>query len=139
MRKGSGKELSRMRFSCWLELLGGLATGVLGLALSIYLMKPAESPVDYLQLFRLQTCAALILTVGACAHVMRHKFWGFVLVIVGGAYLAIHSLSVVSNHHRVLVFLGWLGFFLLAPGAASVLTLAASLRNRKVMCRATSP
>ena len=104
-----------MRFSCWLELLGGLATGVLGLALSFYLMKPSESPVDYLQLFRLQTCAALILTVGAFAHVMRHKFWGFVLVMVSGAYLAVHSLSVVSSHYRVLVFLGWLGDFSYRP------------------------
>ena len=124
------------RSSCWLELLGGLGVGVHGLAVSFYLMKPAESYLGYLQALSLQTCASLSVAAGAYFHVARGRGWGGALILVAGAYLALHLLWMIISSHRVLLFLGWLGLFLLLPGVMAVVTMGAWLRNRRVACRA---
>jgi len=113
------------------EFIGGLMTGLLGLALSFYLMKPAESVLDYSDLFTIPTLAAVLVAVGAYVHAIRRKSWGAVLVWVGGMFLVMQLSFMLLGHHRVLMFLGWLGVFLFLPGIAAVFTTVASLLNRR--------
>src|ERR1051325_1289176 len=110
-----------------IELGGGIATALLGVALSVYVMRPAASPSDYLGLFSVQTCAALLVGVGAYAHVVSNTSWGRILVWVGGAGLIYESASLLLNVPVGLYFKGWVGLFLVLPGVAAVVTVIASL------------
>jgi hypothetical protein len=116
-----------MRPAGAIELGGGITTAILGVALSLYVMKPAAAPSDYLGLFSLQTCAALFVGVGAYAHVISRNSWGRILVWGGGAALIYKSASLLLNVPVGLYFKGWVGLFLLMPGAAALLTVTASL------------
>ena len=109
-----------------IELGGGIITALLGVALSLYVMRPAATPSDYLGLFSVQTCAALFVGVGAYAHAVSRNFWGRVLVWLGGAALIYQSGSLLLNVPVGLYFKGWVGIFLLLPGVASAVTVIAS-------------
>lgn len=109
-----------------IELGGGIATTLLGVALSLYVMKPAAAPSDYLALFSVQTCAALFVGVGAYAHVVGKNSWGRILVWVGGAVLIYEFASLLLNVPVGLYFKGWVGVFLLMPGVTALLTVLAS-------------
>lgn len=110
-----------------LELGSGIATGLLGLALALYVMKPAATLRDYLGLFSVATCAALFVAVGAYAHTINHNFWGRLLVWVGGVVLVYQSASMLVHVPLGLYFLGWVGLFLVLPGITAVVTIVASL------------
>ena len=116
-----------MRLLRMLVLVGGMATGLFGLALSLYVMKPAETPSDYLGLFGVKTCAALFVAVGAYAQSVSRNPWGRVLGWAGGAVLIYDTASMLLKVPLGLYFLGRVGLFLLLPGVAAALTLAASL------------
>ena len=109
------------------ELGGGICTALLSMALSLYVMRPAATPSDYLELFSVQTCAALLVGVGAYAHVVSNNLWGRILVWVGGGLLIYKSASLLLNVPVGLYFKGWVGLFLLMPGVAALLTVFASL------------
>jgi hypothetical protein len=119
-----------MRPAGAIELGGGITTAILGVALSLYVMKPAATPSDYLGLFSIQTCAALFVGVGAYAHVISRNSWGRILVWVGGAALIYKSASLLLNVPVGLYFKGWVGLFLLMPGAAALVTVTASLFSK---------
>src|SRR4051812_12448622 len=110
-----------------IELGGGITTALLGVALSLYVMEPAATPSDYLELFSVQTCAALLVGVGAYAHVVGNNSWGRIPVWVGGAALIYKSASLLLNVPVGLYFKGWVGLFLLMPGVAALVTVPASL------------
>lgn len=110
-----------------IELGSGIATGLLGAALSLYVMKPARTPSDYLALFSLTTCAALFVAVGSYAHTVGGNSWGRIPVWVGGVFLIYETASLLLHVPVGLYFLGWVGLFLVLPGVASALTLIASL------------
>lgn len=112
------------------ELGSGVATGLVGLALALYVMRPATTPTDYLELFSISTCAALFVAVGAYAQAMSRNPAGRILVWVGGAALVYQTASMLLKVPIGLYFLGWLGVFLLLPGALAVLTMTASLALR---------
>ena len=110
-----------------IELGGGIATALLGVALSLYVMKPAITLSDYLGLFSVMTCASLFVAVGAYAHTVSRNSWGRIPVWVGGIIL-IYKTAVLLVHVPVgLYFLGWVGLFLVLPGVAAALTVVASL------------
>ena len=113
-----------------IELGGGITTALLGVALSLYVMRPAATLSDYLGLFSVQTCAALFVGVGAYAHVVNSNSWGRILVWVGGAALIYESASLLLKVPVGLYFLGWVGLFLVLPGVTAVVTLVASLFSR---------
>jgi hypothetical protein len=113
-----------------IELVGGIITAVLGVALSLYVMRPATTPSDYVQLFGVETCAALFVGVGAYAHVVSRNSWGRILVWVGGAALVYKSASLLLNVPVGLYFKGWVGLFLLMPGVTALLTVLASLFSK---------
>lgn len=110
-----------------IELGGGVATALLGVALSLYVMKPAATASDYLGLFSVTTCAALFVAVGAYAHTISHNSWGRVLVWVGGIILVYETASLLLHVPVGLYFLGWVGLFLVLPGMAAAVTVIASL------------
>jgi hypothetical protein len=116
-----------MRLAGSVELGGGICTTLLSMALSLYVMRPAATPSDYLELFSVQTCAALFVGVGAYAHVVSNNSWGRILVWVGGAVLIYKSASLLLNVPVGLYFKGWVGLFLLMPGVAALVTVLASL------------
>ncbi len=107
-----------------------MATALLGVGLSLYVTRPAATPSDYLGLFSVQTCAALLLAVGAYAHVVSNNSWGRVPLWAGGAALIYQSASLLLKVPVGLYFKGWVGLFLVLPGAAAVVTLIASLFHR---------
>lgn len=113
-----------------IELGGGITTTLLGVALSLYVMKPAATLSDYLGLFSIQTCAALFVGVGAYAHVVSKNSWGRILVWVGGAALIYKSASLLLNVPVGLYFKGWVGLFLLMPGVTALLTVLASFFHK---------
>lgn len=119
-----------MRPARAIELGGGVATSLLGVALALYVMRPAASPADYLRLFSIQTCAALLVGAGAYAHVVSRNSWGRLLVWVGGAALIYQCASLLLNVPVGLYFKGWVGLFLLLPGVAAVLTVVASFFSK---------
>lgn len=110
-----------------IELGGGITTALLGVALSLYVAGPAANASDYLGLFSVQTCAALLVGVGAYAHVVGNNSWGRVPLWVGGAPLVYQSVSLLLKVPVGLYFKGWVGLFLLLPGVAAVVALVASL------------
>jgi hypothetical protein len=110
-----------------IELGSGIATALLGAALSLYVMKPVVTPLDYLGLFSLTTCAALLVAVGAYAHTVGHNSWGRILVWLGGAFLIYKTTSLLLHVPVGLYFLGWVGLFLILPGVVATLTVIASL------------
>lgn len=116
-----------MRLAGTFELAGGVATALLGVALSLYVMKPAATPLDYLGLFSVTTCAALLVAVGAYAHTVSGNSWGRILMWVGGIILVYKTASLLLHVPVGLYFLGWVGLFLVLPGVAATLTLIASL------------
>lgn len=116
-----------LRLARRIELGSGIATACLGVALSLYVMRPAATAADYLSLFSVQTCAALFVGVGAYAHAWGRSAWGRVLMWMGGAVLIYQTAALLLRVPIGLYFLGWVGLFLLLPGAAAVVTLVASL------------
>jgi hypothetical protein len=124
-----------MRLARAIELSGGIATGLLGVALSLYVMKPAESPSDYLGLFSVTTCASLFVAVGAYAHTISHNSWGRILVLVGGIVLIYTTASLLLKVPVGLYLRGWVGLFLVLPGMAALLTVLASLFFRASAAR----
>ncbi|MFL6282086.1 MAG: hypothetical protein ACJ74Q_02835 [Pyrinomonadaceae bacterium] len=116
-----------MRIAGSVELGGGICTALLGMALSLYVMRPAATSSDYLELFSVQTCAALFVGVGAYAHIVSNNSWGRILMWVGGAVLIYKSASLLLNVPVGLYFKGWVGLFLLMPGVAALLTVLSSL------------
>jgi hypothetical protein len=110
-----------------IELGGGIATALLGVALSLYVMKPAMTPSDYLGLFSVTTCAALFVAVGAYAHTVSRNSWGRIPVWVGGIILIYKTAALLVHVPVGLYFLGWVGLFLVLPGVAAALTVVASL------------
>jgi hypothetical protein len=110
-----------------IELGSGIATALLGAALSLYVMPPAATPLDYLGLFSLTTCAALLVAVGAYAHTVSHNSWGRILVWAGGIVLIYKTASLLLHVPVGLYFLGWVGVFLVLPGVTAALTVIASL------------
>jgi len=113
-----------------IELSSGIVTALLGVALSLYVMRPAATPSDYLELFSVQTCAALLVGVGAYAHVVGNNSWGRILVWAGGAVLIYESVSLMLNVPVGLYFKGWVGLFLLLPGVTAVVTVLASFFSK---------
>lgn len=109
------------------EFGSGMATGLVGLALALYVMRPAATPTDYLELFSLSTCAALFVAAGAYFQTMSRNPLGRILVCLGGAALVYQTASMLLKVPIGLYFLGWLGLFLLLPGILAVLTMTASL------------
>ena len=116
-----------MRFVRIFELGSGIATGLVGLSLALYIMRPATAPTDYLELFSISTCAALFVATGAYFQTMSHNPAGRILVWLGGAALIYQTGSMLLKVPIGLYFLGWLGLFLLLPGVLAVLTMTASL------------
>ncbi|HZT60304.1 MAG TPA: hypothetical protein VFA21_16995 [Pyrinomonadaceae bacterium] len=110
-----------------IELGGGVATALLGVALSISVMKPAVTPLDYLGLFSVTTCGSLLVGVGAYAHAVSRNPWGLIPTWAGGATLIYEAASLLLHVPVGLYFLGWVGLFLVLPGVAAALTLIASL------------
>ena len=113
-----------------IELGGGITTALLGVALSLYVMKPAATPSDYLGLFSVQTCAALFVGIGAYAHVVGKNSWGRILLLAGGAALIYGAASLLLNVPVGLYFKGWVGLFLLMPGVMALLTVPASFFSK---------
>lgn len=99
---------------------------MLSVALSLYVMKPAATPLDYLGLFSVATCAALLVAVGAYAHTVSQNSSGRILVWVGGIVLIYETASLLLHVPVGLYFLGWVGLFLVLPGVTAALTLIAS-------------
>lgn len=122
--------LRRVSFLRIFELGSGVATGLVGLALALYVMRPATTATDYLELFSISTGAALFVAVGAYAQAMSRNAAGRILVWIGGAVLVYQTVSMLWRVPIGLYFLGWLGVFLLLPGALAVLTMTASLALR---------
>ena len=116
-----------MRFVRIFELGSGIATGLMGLALALYVMRPVTAPSDYLELFSISTCAALFVAIGAYVQAMSRNPAGRILVWVGGVALVYQTASMLVKVPIGLYFLGWLGLFLLLPGILAVLTMTASL------------
>jgi len=110
-----------------IELGGGIATALLGLALSLYVMKPSLTLPDYLGLFSLTACASLFVAVGAYAHTVSRNSWGRIPIWVGGIILIYKTASLLLHVPVGLYFLGWVGLFLVLPGVAATLTVVASL------------
>ena len=113
-----------------IELGGGITTALLGVALSLYVLKPAATLSDYLGLFSVQTCAALFVGIGAYTHVVSKNSWGRILVWVGGAALIYGAASLLLNVPVGLYFKGWVGLFLLMPGVTALLTVLASFFSK---------
>jgi hypothetical protein len=113
-----------------IELGGGIATGVAGVGLSLYVLQPAATPTDYLGLFSVATCAALLVAAGAYAHTVSRNPWGRIPLWVGGAFLIYQAASLLGHVPVGLYFQGWVGAFLLLPGVAALVTLIASLFYR---------
>jgi hypothetical protein len=116
-----------MRLVRIFELGSGLATGLVGLALALYVMRPATAPTDYLELFSVSTCAALFVATGAYVQTMSRNPAGRILVWMGGAALVYQTASMLLKVPIGLYFLGWLGLFLLLPGLLAVMTMTAAL------------
>lgn len=117
-----------MRLARFIELGGGVITALLGLALSLYVTRPTTLS-GFVGLFSVQTCAALFVGVGAYAHAVTRNAWGRLPLWVGGAVLVYETASLLLKVPIGLYFLGRVGLFLVLPGAAAVVTLAASLFN----------
>lgn len=116
-----------MRFVRIFELGSGIATGLVGLALAFYVMRPVTAPTDYLELFSISTGAALFVAIGAYTQTTSRNPAGRILVCLGGAALIYQTASMLIKVPIGLYFLGWLGLFLLLPGFLAVLTMTASL------------
>ena len=116
-----------MRLAGVTELVGGIATGVAGVALALYVLQPAASPLDYLGLFSIATCAALLVAVGTYAHTVSRNPWGRVPLWVGAVILIYQAASLLARVPIGLYFEGWVGLFLLLPGVTATLALIASL------------
>lgn len=116
-----------MRLMRTIELGGGLATGLLGVALALYVLPPAATAADYLGLFGVTTCAALLVAVGAYAHTVNRNPWGRVPLWAGGAVLIYQTVALLLHLTVGLYLRGWVGLFLLSPGVLAVLTVSASL------------
>jgi hypothetical protein len=116
-----------MRFIRLFELGSGIATGLVGLALALYVMRPAATASDYLELFSISTCAALFVATGAYFQTLSRNPAGRILVWVGGAALVYQTGAMLLKVPIGLYFLGWLGIFLTLPGLLAVLTMTASL------------
>jgi hypothetical protein len=116
-----------MRFIRIFELGSGIATGLVGLSLALYIMRPATTPSDYLELFSISTCAALFVATGAYFQTMSRNPAGRILVWLGGAALIYQTASMLFKVPIGLYFLGWVGLFLLLPGVLALLTMTASL------------
>jgi FtsH-binding integral membrane protein len=119
-----------MRLTGAIELGGGITTGLLGVALSLYVMKPAETASDYLGLFSVTTCAALFVAVGAYAHTISRNSWGRILLWAGGIVLIYTTASLLLKVPVGLYLRGWVGLFLVLPGMMAFVTVIASLFNR---------
>lgn len=118
-----------MRPAGAIELVSGMATALLGVALAFYVTKPT-SPSDYLGLFSVQTCAALLVGVGAYAHAAGRNSWGRIPLWVGGAALIYKAASLLLKVPVGLYFLGWVGLFLVLPGVVAVVAVLASFFSR---------
>ncbi|HEV2863835.1 MAG TPA: hypothetical protein VGX48_22760 [Pyrinomonadaceae bacterium] len=116
-----------MRLAGLTELVGGIATGVSGVSLALYVLRPAASPSDYLGLFSVATCAALLVAVGTYAHTVSGNPWGRVPLWVGAVILIYQAASLLVRVPVGLYFEGWVGLFLLLPGLTAALALIASL------------
>ena len=116
-----------MRWLSVIELGGGVVTGAAGVALALYVLQPAATPLDYLGLFSVATCAALLVAVGAYAHTVSRNVWGRVPLWVGAVILIYQAASLLVRVPIGLYFEGWVGLFLLLPGVTAALTLIASL------------
>lgn len=116
-----------MRLTGVTELVGGMATGVAGVALALYVLRPAASPLDYVGLFSVATCAALLVAVGAYAHTVGRNPWGRAPLWAGAVILIYQAASLLVRVPVGLYFEGWVGIFLLLPGATAALALIASL------------
>ena len=93
----------------------------------MYVLQPAATPLDYLGLFSVATCAALLVAVGAYAHTVSRNAWGRVPLWVGAVILIYQAASLLVRVPIGLYFEGWVGLFLLLPGVTAALTLIASL------------
>lgn len=114
-----------------IELGSGIATALFGVALSLYVMKPSATFLDYLGLFSITTCAALFVGVGAYTHTVSHNSWGRIPLWVGGIILIYHAASLLLRVPIGLYFLGWAGLFLVLPGVTAALTVISSLFSRR--------
>ena len=122
------------------ELAGGMATGVLGVVLALvapfvrygsntlelYTLWPGLLLSDIIAF----AIPGLIVAIGSYLHSVARKSWGFVLVIVGGAFL----LVTIPIHFfgGVFYFYGlWGGLLRLSPSAMAILTIIAASRVRR--------
>jgi len=120
-----------MRLARKIELGGGVATGLLGVALAVYVLPPSATVAHYFGLlFGVETCAALLVAVGAYAHTVGRNSWGRVPLWAGGAVLIYQTVAMILHLTVGLYLRGWVGLFLLLPGVLAVVTLAAALFHR---------
>jgi hypothetical protein len=111
------------------ELVSGMLTGVLALAVSCILALP-RSALDFLALLPFYLVPALLVAVGSYLDVFRQKTSGLVMLLVGGSILTVWSF-IVTLFGGLFYFYGlWGGLLSLAPLATAILTTIASLLAR---------
>jgi hypothetical protein len=119
-----------MTVSRKVELISGITTGLLALAVSGTLAPPL-SVLQFLRLLAFYLGPALLVAVGAYVHAVRGQRWGFVILLVGGVILAGIGF-IVTLFGGLFYFYGlWGGLLRLAPSTMAILTMVASLLARR--------
>ncbi len=123
------------------ELIGGLATGLLGINTFLLALRLDEQ-ADHAKGNNAQLSLAdlalgslfwlgppLLVVIGSYVHAIRLKLWGFVLLWIGGVFLALMFLFLLfagGKFLQILYFGWWKALSALAPGAAAIVTLILS-------------
>lgn len=111
------------------ELISGIATGLLSLVVSCSLALP-RSLLEFLGLLPFYLGPALLVAVGSYLHAIRRRSSGLVMLLIGGSILTV--MIVTLTFGGVFYFYGLGGGLLsLAPSAMAILTMIAALLARR--------
>ncbi len=112
-----------------IELMSGIMTGVLALAVPC-ILAPPRSVGEFLRLLPFYLVPALLVAFGSYVHAVRRKTRGLVMLMVGGSILTL--MIFILTLGGVFYFYGvWGGLLGLTPSAMAILTMIVSLIARK--------
>jgi hypothetical protein len=111
------------------ELISGITTGVLALAVLCTVLRP-PFVTDFLALLPFYLGPAALVSFGSYIHAIRRTTRGLVMLMIGGAILTV-MIFIVTLFGSLFYFYGLWGLLSLAPPATAILTMVASLLARR--------
>lgn len=108
-----------------IELICGITTGLLALAVSCTLFRPRLA-LDVLGILPLYLTPAMTVALGSYLHVVRRRRIGWVMLMLGGLILTA-IMSVLALGGLFYLYGLWGGILILGPSATSIMTMLTSL------------